>query len=419
MTVQVAVDTQFMREVNSSTILLQLRDAENMSVSALASAVGLSRQAVSRSLSDLEANGLIEFSEPDRQSSRTGRPPQLVRFRAEAGYVLGIYVNPNEIRIAISDLLGAIIHSGIVELTTEPSDTSAIDVLVKCIETALQSAKLRREDIWFASIGAPGIVDPAAGMIRLIPSMPGLAGDVIVRNLKATLNCPIYLDNDIKLATEGERWREASRADESLVFVHWGERIGAGIVLEGKLLRGASNDAGDIGFLDLLGTSSTMRRDDPNTSNTLRLGPFEEWVGVDALIRLALDAAHAASDEQLAKDLKDTSSNPLDAMINAVLTGNPVGMTVIEEAARRFAMAVAVIRVVLDPELVIIGGPVARCGDVLLEAINSQLSLQPLGQPSLAISSFGDDAVVRGAIRHSLTELERFKFQRERVVIER
>src|SRR5688500_16311260 len=85
----VAAGTQFMREVNAAAILRRLRTETSMSVSALAKAVGLSRQAVTRSLNALVEEGLVEFGSLDRDSTRAGRPAQLVRFRAEAGYVLG------------------------------------------------------------------------------------------------------------------------------------------------------------------------------------------------------------------------------------------------------------------------------------------------------------------------------------------
>jgi predicted NBD/HSP70 family sugar kinase len=413
MVAQVAVDTQFMREVNSSTILSRLRDAESMSVSALAGEVGLSRQAVSRSLSDLEAHGLVEFSEPDRLASRSGRPPQLVRFRAEAGYVLGIYINPQQLRIAVSDLVGTVVHSDCLELAVEPADAGVVDLLIDHLWSALRSAKVAREDVWFASIGAPGIVDPDAGVIKLIPSMPGLSGDVLVRHLQTVLDCPVYLDNDVKLATQGERWRGTKRDDESLVFVHWGERIGAGILLHGRLFRGASNDAGDIGFLDLMSAVPLRSAADEPGQNALGLGPFEEWVGADAIVRLAIEAAQSAPDQTLARSLSRADGTSVDVVIDAALTGNTIALQVIDEAARRFASAVAAIRVILDPELLVIGGPIARCGDLLLEAVASHLSRQPLGQPTLAISTLGDDAVVQGAIHHSLAELERAKFQRK------
>jgi predicted NBD/HSP70 family sugar kinase len=80
--------------------------------------------------------------------------------------------------------------------------------------------------------------------------------------------------------------------------------------------------------------------------------------------------------------------------------------------AGRFAKGVVAIRAILDPRLVVIGGPLARCGEPLLAAIRRRLSAEPLNQPDLEVSALGDDAVVHGALHHSLAEIQRTRFDR-------
>jgi predicted NBD/HSP70 family sugar kinase len=402
----VAVGTQFMREVNSAAILRQLRGEPSLSVSALAEAVGLSRQAVSRSLAALAAEGLVEFGAPDRQAARAGRPAQRVRFRAEAGYVLGLSISPQDLRVAVSDLAGAVSARDVVQLNAELTGESAVAALATTAERALETAGVSMDDVWFASVGAPGIVDPAAGVIKLIPSMPGLTGNILVRRLSDTLGCPIYLDNDVKLMTQGERWHRADRDEDSLVMVYWGERVGAGIVLHGELYRGASNDAGDLGFLDLV---ADLPRD-----HRSGLGPFEEWVGPGEIVRLALAAARRDGDDAFRTRLEADDEDALDAVLDGVVDGTPSALEAIDVVAGRFAKGIAAIRVILDPQRIVIGGPLARCGAPLLAAIRRHLVGQSLNQPELEVSTLGDDAVVHGALHHSLAEIERTRFDRLR-----
>ncbi|AYY15290.1 ROK family transcriptional regulator [Actinobacteria bacterium YIM 96077] len=397
-----------MRELNSSAILRQLRAETSMSVSALAKAVGLSRQAVTRSLNALESEGLIEFEGPDRESTRAGRPAQLVRFRAEAGYVLGLSISPQDLRVALADLGGTVAGSEVVQLPAGVRGDEAVHTLLDTVRRVLESAAVASDDVWFTSVGAPGIVDPAAGVIKLIPSMPGLAGDILVRRLAETLGGPVYLDNDVKLATQGERWRGAERREDSLVMVHWGERVGAGIVLHGELYRGASNDAGDVGFLDLLAESSAATRSPQG------LGPFEEWVGAVEIVRLASVAAERCGDDEFRSRLAGAGERALGIVLDAVVDGAPAALEAIDVVAGRFAKGVAAIRAVLDPRLIVIGGPLARCGETLLAAVRRQLDQQPLNQPALEVSTLGDDAVVYGALHHSLEEIDRTTFDRVR-----
>ncbi|MEV4016445.1 ROK family transcriptional regulator [Nonomuraea angiospora] len=404
----VAAGTQFMREVNAAAVLRKLRAAPpkeaSMSVSALARSVGLSRQAVTRSLNGLVAEGLVEFGPLDRDSTRAGRPAQLVRFRAEAGHVLGLSISPQDVRVALADLAGTVAASDAAQLGADPSGEQVVETLLSTVERTLRATGITTGDLWFASVGTPGIVDPAAGVIKLIPSMPGLAGDLLVRRLTEALGCPVYLDNDVKLATQGERWRDAERREDSLVMIHWGERVGAGIVLNGELYRGASNDAGDVGFLDLF-------TDGPSTPRHPQgLGPFEDRVGGAEIVRQATAAAGRAADGALLARIEAAGEHALEAVLDAVVGGEPAALEALDVVARRFAKGITVIRAILNPRLVVIGGPLARCGETLLAALRRHLSGEPLDQPALEVSALQEDAVVHGALLHSLDEIERTRF---------
>jgi predicted NBD/HSP70 family sugar kinase len=404
----VAAGTQFMREVNAAAVLRTLRAETSMSVSALAKSVGLSRQAVTRSLNALVAEGLAEFGPLDRDSTRAGRPAQLVRFRAEAGHVLGLSISPQDVRVAVSDLAGTVTAADAVQLGSDPGGEQVVKTLLSTVDRALHATGITTGDLWFASVGTPGIVDPAAGVIKLIPSMPALAGDVLVRRLKDALGCPVYLDNDVKLATQGERWRDPERREDSLVMLHWGERVGAGIVLNGELYRGASNDAGDVGFLDLFtdgagGGPSASRH--PHG-----LGPFEDRVGGAEIVRQAAAAAGRAGDDEFVAGIETAGERAFEAVLDAVAEGRPAALEALDVVARRFAKGIAVIRAILNPRLVVIGGPLARCGETLLAALRRHLSGEPLDQPALEVSTLQEDAVVHGALLHSLDEVERTRF---------
>ncbi|MDP4508492.1 ROK family transcriptional regulator [Nonomuraea turcica] len=404
----VAAGTQFMREVNAAAILSRLRAETSMSVSALAKSVGLSRQAVTRSLNALADEGLVEFGPIDRDTTRAGRPAQLVRFRAEAGHVLGLSISPQDVRVAVADLSGAVIATDAVQLGPGTGGVHAVETLLSTVALTLRATGLTTGDLWFASAGTPGIVDPASGIIKLIPSLPGLTGDVLLRRLQETLGCPIYLDNDVKLATQGERWRGAQRREDSLVMVHWGERVGAGIVLNGELYRGASNDAGDVGFLDLF--TDAAGGGPAESHHPHGLGPFEHRVGGEEIVRQATAAAERAGDGEFRARIEAAGERAFEAVLDAVVDGRPAALEAIDVVARRFAKGIAVLRAILNPRLVVIGGPLARCGERLLEALRRHLSGEPLDQPALEVSTLHEDAVVHGALRHSLEEIERTRF---------
>ncbi|SEF11430.1 ROK family transcriptional regulator [Jiangella alba] len=395
----VAVDTQIMRGINAAAVLTVLRDASPLGVSTIAKRTGLSRQAVTRAIAGLEQLGLAEFRAPDPQATRAGRPAQSVVFRGDAAVVVGVAIAPDVVTVATADLAGELLDRRDLPLT-EPS--SVRDQVGAGIRAALDELSVPRERVWAASVAVPGIVDVATGTVVLSSSMAHLHGDGLRSAVAELLDCTVYVDNDVKLATEGEQWRGTPHETSSLVLVEWGERVGAGLMLNGTLYRGASNDSGDIGFLRLEPASRPNEADRADV-----LGPFERTVGGAALTQLAMDAAGRHGDhEWLATLASAPADTRLDLVIAAVRDGRAPAVEAMRTVAARFARGIAAVRALLDPELVIIGGPMARCGEELLVTLRAELEGETLNQPSIELSTLGGDAVVQGALHHALAIVE-------------
>lgn len=393
----VAVNLRFMREVNTAAVLTSLRELDPVSVGGLAESTGLSRQAVARVLNELQRSGLVEVLPPDRSERASGRPAQQVRFRAEAGYVIGALIDPQVIHLAVADLRGNVVATSRAALETAPQDQHVLDLLVGETRVLLDGAGISIADVWSATVGAPGIIDTETGVISVVPSMPVLTGDVLVAALGSQLSCPVHLDNDLKLATRGELWKGTGAGARHLVVVHWGERVGAGIVIDGVLYRGASNDAGDLGFLDILAGDV-----DPVPG----LGRFESWVGVRALVHLAADELEAVGEMDRAHAVRGAGETAFETVLEKIRQEDGPLLSAIGRLAGRFAHGLVALRTILDPELVILSGPVARAGRPLLDALRRRLAEQPLAPPRLRLSTLGRDAVVHGAIRYSLDLVE-------------
>lgn len=391
----VAVDTQIMRGINAAAVLTVLREASPLGVSTIAKRTGLSRQAVTRAIAGLEQLGLAELRAPDPHTTRAGRPAQSVVFRGDAAAVVGVSIGPDVVTVATADLAGELLDRRDLPVA-EPS--SVREQVRAGIGAALDELSIPRDRVWAACVAVPGIVDVATGTVVLSSSMAHLHGDGLRSAVEGLLDCPVYVDNDVKLATEGEQWRGTPHETSSLVLVEWGERVGAGLMLNGSLYRGASNDSGDIGFLRLDPTSRPSEADRADV-----LGPFERTVGGAALARLAMDAAARHDDHEWLAQLTSAPADArLDLVIGAVRAGRAPALEAMRTVAARFARSIAAIRALLDPELVIIGGPMAGCGEELLVTLRAELEGEILNQPAIELSTLGGDAVVQGALHHAL-----------------
>lgn len=411
-----------LRELNAAAVLTALRGHGPARVADLVGATGLSRPAVSRALDALRDAGWIADADPTDppDTSRLGRPAQLVRFRAEAGYVLGIDVGPHKVLAMLSDLAGTVVAERRTATHRLTGAGPVLDAVRRTVAEVLAEAGVPPDAVVSTTVGTPGLVDPETGAVRLAPSIPGWAGLPIAAELRGTVSGHLHLDNDVNLAVLAERWRGAAADADTLLFVQWGARLGAGILIGGRLHRGAAAAAGEIGFLNLSDedtadedtadedTAGEGRADGVAGGAGATMGPFEREVGASALIEGALAEAEARGDAGLMEQLgpaRDTGdATPLFA---AARGGNLAAVAAIDRIAVRLARGLAAACLVLDPDLIVLGGGVSRAGDTVLVAVERHLRARTLVPPRLALSALGDTAVALGAVRSALDDVDR------------
>jgi predicted NBD/HSP70 family sugar kinase len=403
-----------LRRINTAAVLRSLRDASPARLADLMQATGLSRPAVTRAVADLREAGLVvDVAEPSEQA--VGRPAQLVRYRAEAGHVVGVDVGSHKILAMVADLSGQVRSTRQTAIRQPVTGPGLLKLLSSTVSAVLADAGLGAADIWAVVVGAPGIVDPDSGEILLAPSIPGWARQPVLAQLRSEFGCPVLVENDINLAVLAERWRGAAAGSDSLVFVHWGARIGTGIIIDGQPYRGAGAAAGELGFVDVFTPAEAPSI--PAVDPEHELGPFEQMVGAQAIVDLAV--AHRVRTPSRASAVPDAGAgsgpdgaspdgapDDVAAVFAAAACGDPAALQVVDLVAERFARGLAVLLLVLDPREVIIGGGVSRAGRTLLTAIERHLRPRVLTWPRLALSDLGGDAVALGALRRALDHLE-------------
>lgn len=397
-----------LRQINFAAVLRAAREHSPARVADLMQATGLSRPAVTRAVTELRDAGLVADVDETAQVSM-GRPAQWIRFRAEVGHVVGVDVGSHKVIAMVADLAGKVVASRQVTIGEGATGARLLQSVRDTIAEALAKADLTGEDVWAIVVGTPGIVEESSGEVLLAPGIPGLAHLPVLDELRTLTPSPVLIENDINLAVLGERWCGAAVGSDSLVFVHWGVRIGAGIIIDGKPYRGAHGAAGEIGFADVF---SGPEEPDPaplvgeehsaEASGVSEHGAFERMVGTQAIAELA-DAADALAARDPAALL---SQDAVAAVFAAATEGDPTALAVVDRIAGRFARGLAAMLLVLDPGEVIIGGGLSRAGETLLAAIERHLRPRILTSPRLVLSDLGGDAVALGAVRRGLDHVE-------------
>jgi glucokinase-like ROK family protein len=347
------------------SVLDALRTGGPAARSELVGATGLNRAAVSQRVDELLAYGLL--ADGDRGPSTGGRAPRRVRFRAEAGYVLAADLGATSIDAAVTDLRGTIVAH-----VAEPADVGAgpeviLGRLDELFERCLEAARLRRDELWAIGIGVPGPVEFETGLPVSPPIMPGWNRYAIRRRF-ADWNVPVWVDNDVNVMALGELRAGIAVGHENVVFVKIGTGIGAGIVLQGRLYRGAEGCAGDVGHIQVL--------DDATRSVICRcgnVGCLEALAGGAALARDATAAATDGRSPLLGRLLEERGALSAEDVSHAAAHGDPLSLQLITDAGRLVGWMLAGLVNAFNPSLVVIGGGVAGAGDLLLAAIRENV----------------------------------------------
>jgi predicted NBD/HSP70 family sugar kinase len=258
--------------------------------------------------------------------------------------------------------------------------------------TVATEAGLAWSQVVHTVVGSPGVSDPGTHRVRYAVNLPGWGRSGLFDRLRADLGTGLDVMNDANLAALGEYALGAGQGTRLFAYLWVGTGLGAGIVSDGKLLRGGHGAAGEIAYLPVFPlpeeAESRPPAGEPGTKDAaVPRGALEDAVSADAVVRLAHAMGMPAATTRTAKDV-----------FTAARAGDPVARRVVEREAARLAHAVAALSAVLDPELVVLGGGVGRNGDLLLAPLREALhGLTPL-RPRVVSSALGDDAVLLGAV---------------------
>jgi glucokinase-like ROK family protein len=374
------------------SILDEIRQARSRSRAELVARTGLSRGVVAQRVAELIELGLVVDDELG--PSTGGRPPRQMSFRADAGHVLVADLGATSIDVAVTDLEGRILGH-----RDEPADIAAgpeaclqrVDELFAELATATRDLPGR---LWGIGIGVPGPVEFRNGRPVSPPIMPGWDDYPVRERFVARYSAPVWVDNDVNVLALGE-WRAGiAVGHENVIVVKIGTGIGAGIISNGRIHRGAQGSAGDVGHIQVVDDTSIICR-------CGNVGCLEALAGGAAIGRDGEAAAREGRSERLVTALDQHGRVTATDVARAASFGDPVSVALLQSAGRRVGLMLASVVNLFNPSLVVVGGGVAQSGDQLLAAIRETVYRRslPLATRELIIhrSSLGALAGVIGA----------------------
>ncbi len=353
---------------------------------------GLGRAIVARRVGELIDRGLV--SEGDVGPSSGGRPPRQLAFRADAGHVLVADLGATSIDVAVTTLDGRILGHHDEPARIEAGPESCLDRVEVLFESLMLTTRLIPGRLWGVGIGVPGPVEFGSGRPISPPIMPGWDGYPIRERFAARYGAPVWVDNDVNVLALGE-WRSGVAAGhDNVVVVKVGTGVGAGVISDGRLHRGAQGSAGDVGHIQVT--------DDPKVvCRCGNVGCLEALAGGGALGRAGEAAALDGRSPRLMVALDQHGAVSAEDVARAASFGDQVAVALLGAAGRRVGSMLASVVNFFNPSLIVVGGGVANSPDLFLAAIRETVYRRslPLATRDLLIqrSSLGALAGVIGA----------------------
>lgn len=378
-----------------------IRERPSATRAALVEETGWARTVLTQRLGELMDLGLVV--EDGIGASTGGRAPREVRFRREAAAVVGVEVGATGIDLAVTDLSGEALASYGEAWDVASGPEATLQRMETLIWQVIAESPVSRRDVVGIGVGLPGPVEFATGRPTSPPIMPGWNGFPVREWLESRFGVHTVVDNDVNAMAVGEQRLGLAKGVDDFIVVKIGTGIGAGIVSNGRLHRGADGGAGDIGHIAVEAPSDVLCR-------CGRYGCLEAYAGGAALARQAQEAAADLSSPYLARVARraDHALTAADLAAGAG-AGDPRCLQLLDQAAREIGKAMAGAVNFFNPRLIVFGGGVSRAGDILLPGIRQgvlELSL-PLATRHLRIeiTQLHDAAGTSGAALSVIDQL--------------
>ncbi|WP_328298677.1 ROK family transcriptional regulator [Streptomyces sp. NBC_00435] len=392
-----------LRALNDRAALELLLTHGPLSRTRIGHLTGLSKPTASQLLARLEAAGLVVAT-----GTATGRPgpnAQLYAVNATAAHVAGLDVTPGRILASVADLTGEVIGSHELPYA---EGTGPVAQVTRALGEAVKDAGLTLGDIHRLVVATPGSFDPRTGVLRYADHLPGWQSPTLLEELAAALPMPVEYENDVNLAAVAEQRLGAARGHEDFVLLWNEEGLGAALVLGGRLHRGWTGGAGEVGFLPVAGHPLVRQVTRVNS------GGYQELAGVQVLpsmaARLDIEAPPAAA--SAGSVLGSVHGAESGAMVEAAAAllaqaaAAPEGanLELLREYATALATGLASLVAVLDPEVVVLSGALTIAGgEPLRGLLEAELADLAPSLPVLVTGEVRERPVLRGALERALS----------------
>lgn len=388
---------------NISAILINLLHNNGLSRVNLAEIIGVSTTTITNLVAELIEQGIVT-EEGIVRSGSVGRPQMALQLRAQSRFALGIQIEAGRARIAITDIFARPIAKHQLDFSVSQAPHVILGQLTDIAHDMIAREKIDRRLLIGVGVVIPGLVDPQQGMV-ISSSQLGWEMLPLRSYFSSALKLPVGLDNNVRGMTLAEAMFGGAQSAKTMVFVYVRLGVGSGLIIDGRLFRGADAGAGEIGHTAVILEGGAL-------CHCGNRGCLETLINEPAIIRLAETIRRDHPAGILAQHLNKKEGSVIENIFAAAREGDEPTRAMLKERAEYLGIALANLVNIVNPEMIVVGGIFAKGQDLLLPTVAETLASRAFAglgrRVQIQATRFGDDSGIVGA---AALALETFFYQ--------
>jgi N-acetylglucosamine repressor len=384
------------REPNEVRILRHVRDCGEISRIEISRACNLSKASVTDIVARLIDSGFLIETGKSVSSDKGGRRRILLKFQPLAGVVVGVDIRMSHATVAITDLNATLLVEEKISYAVGSGPEEVLPRIVAAMRRLLAQGEVRHSRLVGVGVGIPGLVDYTENTLMLADTMKGWKGAAIGRTIETEFEVPVYIENDVKTMTLGEYLFGAAKGISNLIHLWIGDGIGAGIILNGKLHRGITSSAGEIGYNEL-GFSLRDRSRFPLLYDDQ--ADFGDILSDNNVVERYRRAVGRPADRELT----------MGTILDDFNGGEETARKILDEYSSLVSAVCINLINILNTELIVLNGTIAMRSPSFIDIVQKKIRTDILSAPAETVrikpAVLGERGTVLGAVGLVLYEL--------------
>lgn len=308
-------------------------------------------------------------------------------------FCFGVDLGGTTVKLGLFDVQGNALEKWEIPTVKENNGSKILPDIADSVLAKMKEKNIAKNEVVGVGIGVPGPVNDEGVVFKAV----NLGWDVMNINetLGGLLDMPVKAGNDANVAALGEMWCGGGKGYSNMVLATLGTGVGGGIIINGKILTGATGAGGEIGHIHIVD-------DEPDACGCGNHGCLEQYASATGVVRLANRKLDATSEDTVLRAAKQAGELSAKAVFDAVKDGDKVACEIADEFGKYLGKGLASIAAVVNPEIFVLGGGVSKAGTILCEYVEKHYDkyvFHGCKNVEFKLATLGNDAGIFGAAK--------------------